>query len=153
MMWGSMEERAKLFTVLPSDRTTGNGYKSKYRKFHLSTRKTLFTVRVVESWHRFSREAMETPSLEILKTWRSTATCFSWPCFEKGVGLYSLSNLSNAAILHWIVNTKMATWRRFLTQTCKQITQEKQDRKYNIIYFGAAFQKKQRTVENQSDGF
>lgn len=47
----------------------------------------------------------------------------------------------------------MATWRRFLTQTWKQITQEKQDRNYNIIYFGTAFQKKQKTVENQSDGF
>jgi len=54
--------------VVPSKRTRGSGHKLKHRKFHLNTRKTFFPLRVTEHWNRLPREAVESPSLEILKT-------------------------------------------------------------------------------------
>ena len=59
---------AKLFPVEPSDRTRGNGHKLKHRKFRLNPRKNFFPLRVTEPWPRLPREAVESPSLEILKT-------------------------------------------------------------------------------------
>ncbi|KAK4830924.1 hypothetical protein QYF61_014297 [Mycteria americana] len=51
-----------------SERTRGNGQKLKHRNFHLNIRKTYFIVREIEPWIRLPREAVESPSLEILKT-------------------------------------------------------------------------------------
>lgn len=68
VMGGSKEHRAKLFTVVPSDRMRGSRHKLKYRKFHLSIRKTLFYCEGGRKLAQFPREAMETPSLEIFKT-------------------------------------------------------------------------------------
>ena len=77
---------ANLFSVVCGDRTRGNGHRVDHRKFRTNMQ-NFFTVRVTEHWNRLPREVVESPSLEIFKTfWMPTwATCSREPDLAGGL--------------------------------------------------------------------
>jgi len=71
---GCQENGAKLFSVVPSDRTRDNGHKLKPGKFHTNTRKNFFPLRVTEHWNRLPRGAVECP------LWRHSRPAWTRSC-------------------------------------------------------------------------
>jgi len=69
------EDGARLLSVVPSNRTRGNGHKQKQTKCQLNMRKNFFPLRVTEPWNRLPSEVVESPSLEIFKTHLDKVLC------------------------------------------------------------------------------
>ncbi|KAK4818686.1 hypothetical protein QYF61_017907 [Mycteria americana] len=65
---GCKADGARLFPVVPGDRTRGHGHKLRHSRVPLNIRKRFLTARVTEHWHRLPREVVESPSLEIFKS-------------------------------------------------------------------------------------
>jgi len=59
---------ARLFSVVPGDSTRGSGHKQKKRRLSEHQGTFFFTVRVTKPWHRFPREVVKSPSLEVFKS-------------------------------------------------------------------------------------
>uniref|UniRef100_A0A669QT73 Uncharacterized protein n=1 Tax=Phasianus colchicus TaxID=9054 RepID=A0A669QT73_PHACC len=71
---GGQSGEARLFSAVCGGRTRGNSQKLQHRKFHTNACKN-FMVRVVRCWNRLPREVVESPSLEIFKTFLDTYLC------------------------------------------------------------------------------
>lgn len=76
--------RARLFVVVPSDRSSSNGHKLGHREFSLNSRKHFSTMRVTEDWNRLPRRWWRLPLWRYSEaTWRwSCATCSRGPCLS-----------------------------------------------------------------------
>lgn len=56
MKGGWKENRARLLSEVPREKTRGKGYKLKHVWYSLIIRKHFFTIQVIEDWNRFARQ-------------------------------------------------------------------------------------------------
>jgi len=70
-----MDRMDRSISGVCSDRTRSNGLKLEHRKFCTNIQKKLFTIEVMEHWNRLSREVVESPSKEIIKTHLDAYLC------------------------------------------------------------------------------
>jgi len=61
------EDRARLFSQIPHDRTGDNGHKMEHKRFLMNIRKHFFTVWNTAHWHRLPREPVASLSSQIFK--------------------------------------------------------------------------------------
>ena len=61
------QEGSKLFERVDNSRTRENDFKLKEGRFKLDVRGKFFTRRVMKCWNGLPREAVDAPSLEVLK--------------------------------------------------------------------------------------
>ena len=66
---------ARLSLVVCSCKTRSNGLKAEHRKFCTDMQKSFFPVRVRKHWNRLPREAVESPSAEVVKTHLAACLC------------------------------------------------------------------------------
>ena len=79
----------------------GNGFKLKEGRFSLDISKKFFMMRVMRRWHRLPRDAVDAPSMEVLKA-RLDGDLGSLICCVAALpmsGCRVLSNLSHSMIL------------------------------------------------------
>ena len=82
-------DEVKLFSVMCSSRTRSNSLKLEHRKVCKNMRKNFFRVRFTEHWSSLPREIVESPSMEIFKTYLDAYLCdlLQGTCFSRGLAL------------------------------------------------------------------
>ncbi|RMB97865.1 hypothetical protein DUI87_25343 [Hirundo rustica rustica] len=104
LMKGSGE--SGLCSLVPHDRTQGNGLKLSQGRFRLDIRKSFFSQGMIENWNRLPREVAITPSLIDFKKCLDNAKCLciwydSWGIWPRGRSWTPFASLPTQNILRF----------------------------------------------------